>query len=153
MATVDELCQSDSYKQLVEAVARGAIAFVGAGTSIPLGYPPWGRLLDVIGEEAERFSPGHPELVGAKTNEDVLVRAGIYCGILGDDRLGRLVAGIYGPKPVQFTRASSQPDRDTVPAFFDHKLRGFPRSCTSRISGGKIPPPGFRRSIKTFYIS
>jgi tetratricopeptide (TPR) repeat protein len=102
MVTVDEICQSDVYKRMVEAIAAGAIAYIGAGTSIPLGYPAWGKLLDIIGEEAERCSPGHPELPAAKTNDDVLVRAQVYSDVLGNDRLGRLVANIFGPKAVQF---------------------------------------------------
>jgi tetratricopeptide (TPR) repeat protein len=102
MATVEAICQTEGYRRMVEAIASGAIAFVGAGTSIPLGYPPWASLLVTIGEEAERCFPGHQEVLAARENPDVLVRAQAYSEAFGSDRLGQLIATIYGPKPVQF---------------------------------------------------
>ena len=43
---------------MLSLIARGeAIAFVGAGLSAPLKYPPWPKLLEILRTEANRIAP------------------------------------------------------------------------------------------------
>lgn len=87
--------REQTYRSLVEAIAGGAVLFVGAGSSAKAGYPMWGGLLTVL-ETAAR------QLDEAKVNEvvgvDGLLRASAYKKILGAEEYQRLLRETFAPR-------------------------------------------------------
>ncbi|MDZ4831723.1 MAG: SIR2 family protein [Phycisphaerae bacterium] len=84
-----------TYRSLVEAIAGGAVLFVGAGSSMKVGYPAWGGLLTVF-EAAART------LDEAKVKEvegvDGLLRASTYKKVLGPDEYQRILRETFAPR-------------------------------------------------------
>lgn len=87
--------RAQTYLSLVEAIAGGAVLFVGAGSSAKAGYPMWGGLLTVLETAARKLDE-------AKVNEvvgvDGLLRASAYKKVLGADEYQRLLREIFAPR-------------------------------------------------------
>lgn len=83
------------YRSLVEAVAGGAVLFVGAGSSRKVGYPAWGGLLTDLETAALKLNE-------AKVREvegvDGLVRASTYKQVLGPDEYHRILRDTFAPR-------------------------------------------------------
>jgi len=118
MAQVEDILKGEPYQDLVEAVASGAIAFIGAGSSARLGYPAWSDLLGKLAAEAATAQPDHPELPSLLKAKDGLVRAEHYCAILGADRFAKVIELTYGPRSPQY----DQFHRDIIEAPFSNLL-------------------------------
>jgi len=73
MASIEDILKSDAYRRMVEAVASGAIALVGAGSSARIGYPAWKELIERLAQEARQADPDNPNLNDLETTKDDLV--------------------------------------------------------------------------------
>ncbi len=75
-----------AYGNLVEAIAKGALAIVGAGSSCRVKYPSW---LNLVGQLGERAAQAHPDqaahIAALKVNKDYLIVAGEFEDLLGRD--------------------------------------------------------------------
>jgi len=118
MAQFQDILKSEPYQELVEAVASGAVAFIGAGSSARLGYPAWDNLLQQLDEEASRLHPDNPDLPSLRKSRDGLVRADHYRTILGENRFSSFIKLTYGPKSPQY----DQFHRDIIEAPFSNLL-------------------------------
>lgn len=96
------MAQPELYQQMVEAIAGGrAILIVGAGVSARLKYPLWGKLLDLLGEEAIAAAlneTAKQRLRNLASNSDVMARAQDYQDALGPTYLRKRLVEIYGPE-------------------------------------------------------
>ncbi len=109
----------EDYESLVQAIANGAIAMVGAGSSMGAGYPSWDGLLKFISGEILRT---HPEaalrLASLRQSKDALVEAACCEELLGRDALLAMVAGIFAPAKARL----SDFHRDLLRLPFTHYL-------------------------------
>lgn len=84
-----------TYQSLVEAIAGGAVLFVGAGSSRKVGYPMWGSLLAELEAAARKVD-------SAKVKEvegvDGLLRASTYKRVLGPDEYQRILRETFAPR-------------------------------------------------------
>ena len=91
--------QSMVYQRLVEAIAKNrAIAMVGAGSSIRVGFPNWTDLLERLSSEAVQIDPKcEEELNSLAHTNDYLVYAGKIKTILGPKVFASHLKEIFGP--------------------------------------------------------
>jgi tetratricopeptide (TPR) repeat protein len=92
-----------TYRDLVEAIAKGAILFVGAGSSCRVGYPGWGQLLDDVAQTVVAKNPAAEADMRAIKNVDVLIRASKYSSQMGATPFADYVAGRFAPRSPQFS--------------------------------------------------
>lgn len=90
------------YKRLVAAVANGAVLFVGAGSSCRVGYPSWGRLLDIL-HDAIDDPDRHVHLKGLD-GVDGSLRASEYRKVLGEQRYRQELEDAFAPRLPQHDR-------------------------------------------------
>jgi tetratricopeptide (TPR) repeat protein len=84
-----------TYLSLVEAIAGGAILFVGAGSSRKVGYPTWGELLSELEKAARKVDAAKVKDVDGV---DGLLRASAYKKVLGDSEYQRILCETYAPR-------------------------------------------------------
>ncbi|MCA9712529.1 MAG: SIR2 family protein, partial [Myxococcales bacterium] len=85
-----------ALERLGAELREGMMAFVGAGTSIPGGYPDWRTLV-------ERMQQSLPDQVSramayVSREEDLLMRAEQYRQLMGEDEFSRFVREQFGPE-------------------------------------------------------
>ncbi|WP_437672233.1 SIR2 family protein [Sorangium sp. So ce131] len=88
-----------AFVALLGALQTGLVAFVGAGTSIPCGYPGWQALLDMLADEADVYDPRPPRTSPQLDADDLLWTAEEYRRRLTDDRYLAFVKKTFSPKP------------------------------------------------------
>ena len=101
-----EEAQSEVYQRLVEVIADNrAIAMVGAGSSVRVGFPDWKDLLKKLSSEAVQEDPDSKERLDslAQTKED-LTYADAIKEILGKDRLANYLKTIFGPDKPKYDK-------------------------------------------------
>ncbi len=87
--------REQTYRSLVEAIAGGAVLFVGAGSSRKVGYPMWGGLLTELEAAARKVDEAKvKEVEGA----DGLLRANAYKKVLGSDEYQRIIRETFAPR-------------------------------------------------------
>ena len=84
-----------TYSSLVEAIAGGAVLFVGAGSSRKVGYPMWVSLLAELEAAARRVDEARVQKVDGI---DFLLRANAYKQILGSEEYRRIVCTAFAPR-------------------------------------------------------
>ncbi|MCA9289322.1 MAG: SIR2 family protein [Phycisphaerales bacterium] len=84
-----------NYQDLVEAVARGAVLFVGAGSSRVIGYPTWEQLLAVLERAAQRLNEAAVRRV---RGDNGLLRASTYKEVLGAVEYHRILCETFAPR-------------------------------------------------------
>lgn len=87
--------REQTYRSLVEAIAGGAVLFVGAGSSRKVGYPMWGSLLAELEAAARRVDEAKVQKVDGV---DFLLRASAYKQILGPEEYRRIVCTAFAPR-------------------------------------------------------
>lgn len=89
-----------AYEELIEALRPGsALALVGAGSSVRVGYPLWGGLLDRMAATIVESDPMAKAKVDALASEpDWLWRAEEYRKMLGPDGFAELIRDTFGPE-------------------------------------------------------
>lgn len=87
--------REQTYRSLVEAIAGGAVLFVGAGSSFKVGYPIWGGLLAALEAAARKVDPAK---VKAMEDANGLLRASAYKKILGPDEYQRILRETFAPR-------------------------------------------------------
>jgi len=89
-----------AYEELLEALRPGsALALVGAGSSVRVGYPLWGGLLDRMAATIVESDPMAKAKVDALASEpDWLWRAEEYRKMLGPDGFAELIRDTFGPE-------------------------------------------------------
>jgi tetratricopeptide (TPR) repeat protein len=140
--SVKEIVSSPDYARLVETIARGAFAVVGAGTSVSLGYPAWRALLDGLGLLAVDAAPGDKEVQTAGASDDFLVRARVYERVLGN-KLRVHIANTYSWPPA---KPLGPLHRDLVGIPFEHFLTTNYDTALEealRTESGGLSPPHF----------
>lgn len=76
-----------------------ALALVGAGSSVRVGYPSWGGLLERMAEKIIELTPLAKPQVDALVHEnDVLWRAEKYRDLLGINAYAELIRATFGPE-------------------------------------------------------
>jgi len=76
-------------------VGEDCLVFIGAGLSMPLGYPDWNGLIRLLVEQARRIDGGAEELAGVSTRESV---ADVCKRVLTDEGYFRLIADTFQPR-------------------------------------------------------
>lgn len=94
---------NQTYNRLVDALAtKPVIALVGAGLSMSLGYPSWGRLLRILRDRACEVAPDDaPRLHAIANSDDMAVVAGEYKKVLGG-RLSDVIREIFAPSTPRY---------------------------------------------------
>lgn len=89
-----------AFAALLDALrAGGVMALVGAGSSARVGYPLWGKLLDLMAGAISESSPLAKASVDALATEaDALWRAEEYRRLLGDDAYASFIRNTFGPE-------------------------------------------------------
>ncbi len=87
--------REQTYRSLVEAIAGGAVLFVGAGSSRKVGYPMWGELLAELETAARKVDVAKVQDVDGV---DGLLRASTYKRVLGPDEYQRILRETYAPR-------------------------------------------------------
>jgi hypothetical protein len=111
----------DAFDALRASLQIGhSIAVIGAGISVRAGYPTWGQLLTLLGEETLRLDPGLDGTVAQLSRvQDVLWRAERYRSMLGEDRYSEFLRKTFRPKPNAVAEATV---KDLVRLNFAHFL-------------------------------
>ncbi|MBL0869327.1 MAG: SIR2 family protein [Phycisphaerales bacterium] len=87
--------REQTYRSLVEAIAGGAVLFVGAGSSRKVGYPMWDGLLAELEAAARKVDePKVKEVDGV----DSLLRASTYKTVLGPGEYQRILRETFAPR-------------------------------------------------------
>jgi hypothetical protein len=108
MPEADPDARWPGYDRLVDAIADGAIAMVGAGCSAGLAYPRWSALLELLDAECARLYPADAELRAARASSDPLVRAEVFARLMGPARLGMFVAAVYAHRSITSSRPTTR---------------------------------------------
>ena len=87
--------REQTYRSLVEAIAGGAVLFVGAGSSRKVGYPMWGGLLSELEAAAGKVDEAKVKEVGGA---DGLLRANAFKKVLGPDEYQRVLRETFAPR-------------------------------------------------------
>lgn len=87
--------REQTYRSLVEAIAGGAVLFVGAGSSRKVGYPMWGGLLAELEAAARKVDEAKIKEVDGV---DGLLRASTYKTVLGPDEYQRILRETFAPR-------------------------------------------------------
>lgn len=82
------------YRSLVEAIAGGAVLFVGAGSSAKVGYPMWGALLSKLETAARCVDEARVKAVDGAAG---LLRASTYKNVLGPSEYQRILRETFAP--------------------------------------------------------
>lgn len=114
----------------------GVVGFVGAGSSVRAGYPWWLRLLDMMHERLEG-SHSNEELVRARNEPDLLVRAGAYRKMFDRGQYNAFMRERFGPEigePGKFhTDLVSLPFRHLLTTNYDDLLERAHVSAFSKM--------------------
>ncbi|MCH7546149.1 MAG: hypothetical protein IID30_07090 [Planctomycetes bacterium] len=87
-----------NIESLVKAlVGNTAVAFVGAGIGMRVGYPTWGTLLDDLEELSIAANASEASLLRTLRDSDALVRAQEYKRVLGADSFLDCIVRRFGP--------------------------------------------------------
>lgn len=90
--------REEIYNSLVQAIAGGAVLFVGAGSSSKVGYPMWGGLLSKLENAARHMDDAATTKVAGV---DGLLRASAYKKILGVNEYHRIICEAFAPRVPQ----------------------------------------------------
>ncbi len=93
--------ESEVYGRLVETVVKGALLFVGAGSSRRVGYPTWQMFLSQLSDAAKRARPSEAANIDRVQGADGPVRASVYRKILGGAGYTGELLRAFGPKTPQ----------------------------------------------------
>jgi hypothetical protein len=90
----------DAFDSVCATLTTGrSIAVIGAGISARAGYPSWGKLLTLLGEEVLRLDPSTDGSVAQLSRvQDVLWRAERFRSMLGEDRYTEFLRKTFRPK-------------------------------------------------------
>lgn len=121
--------REQTYRSLVEAIAGGAVLFVGAGSSRKVGYLMWGSLLGELEAAARKVDE---EKVQKVDGVDFLLRASAYKQILGPDEYRRIVCTAFAPRTpphaVQHESLVAMPFRHVFTTNYEEVLQSAHRA-------------------------
>lgn len=103
---MNQKAKTEVYQRLVEAIADNrAIAMIGAGSSVRVGFPNWSDLLKMLYKEAIKKEHTYKNELDslAKTNDD-LVYANKIKEILGPEEFAKQLKDIFGPEKPKYDK-------------------------------------------------
>ena len=91
------LPNQDALHRLAEVLRnRSPLALVGAGLSIPSGFPSWSQLVNDMDKRCGGTDDEYR--MSLRSDSDLLWRAGEYRGMMGDDVFDKLIRTTFGRK-------------------------------------------------------
>ncbi|MCX4244103.1 SIR2 family protein [Paraliomyxa miuraensis] len=85
-----------AIERLAEELREGMMAFIGAGTSIPGGYPDWRTLIERM--QSSLLDQDSRAMAYVSREDDLLMRAERYRQLMGEGEFGRFVREQFGPE-------------------------------------------------------
>lgn len=92
------MSKSEGYSRLVDAIATGAVAMIGAGSSRRVGYPLWSTLVAQLSDLASDANPAEASYLRSLNNSSLLLRASACEKSFGRQATRSYVAQSYSPK-------------------------------------------------------
>jgi len=129
--------REQTYRSLVEAIAGGAVLFVGAGSSRKVGYPMWGGLLSELETAARKVDDAKVRVVDGV---DGLLRASTYKKILGPNEYQRILRETFAPRTPPHDAAHetlvAMPFRHVLTTNYDGVLQSAHRNVHGSTASG-----------------